>query len=337
MIDRDPLEQDPLATRLRSLTFPESATLAPRVIRLHRQGRRVGPPARSSPGWRLGAVALALLAALVTFVTALADVPRAGQVATPLLRMAGLEPLAGRISPQQDSATSAGHTISLVGAYADNTRTMVFLHLDANLMPVLVAGPEALTDQAGRPATTRSQGGLAQYGQDQGADTVLSFGPLAHPEPAGNHLVLHIKTMAMVSRPGQRDVITGDWTLRFSVKADAGAALPTPAPGKLGNVDVSLTMSAVQNRVHYVVTVSGPVADLHDLARAAMQGQLRVRLVDRAGRTVADSGPSGGVSYRRGSDRGDGFYQGDLQAPGPGSYRIVIEWRHTSFDRPVTL
>jgi hypothetical protein len=61
---------------------------------------------------------------------ALADAPVAGRVAAPLLQLAGLD--AGDVTPEDQWATSSGHTIHLTGIATDPVRTLLFLEIDGH-------------------------------------------------------------------------------------------------------------------------------------------------------------------------------------------------------------
>jgi hypothetical protein len=333
----DAADLDRLGARLSAMRFPESAGLATRAIDRYRG--RARPPLRPRPALVMVGLAAALLASVATFVvspsarvtvvTALADTPAVGPFASRLISLAGLQGAAGRVTTERVSATSHGHTVTLVGAYADNTRTVVLLHSEPGLLPEL---PD-LTDAAGRhPGVPMASGS----GNSQG-DLALSFGPLVNPGAGANHLVLRIHELRTIGPPtGPSRVISGDWTLRFSVTVDRGTAVTPSVTGSLGKVDVRLTMSAAGHRAHCLVLLSGPTGDLADLSYRA--GDVRVRLVGSDGRVVAENGlGAGGVYTKQGSERAEGIYVSDLTTPGPGTYHLVIAWRDSTIEQTVTL
>jgi hypothetical protein len=185
-------------------------------------------------------VALIVLAALVAYFvpaadTALADVPFAGD----LLRSAGLVGARDRITSVGSSATSSGYTITLVGAYADSTRTVLLLRSDP---PSLPAGgfDISLTDQFAR--TYQLHGGTTNM---LTGEATIEFDALAWPDAlTGARITLHVKSVQAIG-PGpdfkSRGVVRGEWNLAATIGVDEASPLPLPAPAATGSIHYRFT------------------------------------------------------------------------------------------------
>jgi len=342
---RDVLDEGRLGARLRAIEFPEAAGLAHRVIDRHRsraaRGRGV-----VRVRYRVAAVALAALllvlgglVALPGGRDALATAPVVGPVAKALLRLAGLDAAGSRVAPLEGQATSSGFTVSLLGGYADNQRTVVIVHVDPAAMPEL---PVTLTPANGPPLTE------PVISPTTGGDVALVFGPIARPDPKGNALTLHFSEVGPILAVGQPPSVPGrvpgDWTLRLTLTVDRSAAVPAPRPGRVGSLAVSFTASAVGTDVQVSAHLSGAtIGQLEDMASDAEAakgstatpgpGALFIQLVDETGRPVHPlrSARSRGATARDFTD--DEVWS----VPGPGTYLIVVRWKGQSLVRTLVV
>jgi len=209
---------------------------------------------------------------------ALADAPVLGAVAGPVLHFSGLD--ASEVTPLNEAVTSSGHTVKLIGAYADSERTVLFIEVDGqphglpNKRQSCCFAWSTLTDQFGH-----------SYQQIYSVDALApTFGPLVSPASnLGARLTLHISSLTPTG-PGFTQA-SGDWELRLTLIQQAGVVLPLPAPMTANGVTyrfTSLHLSQRQIKVNY--TLSGPLVD-----------QQR-KLVYTPGGRLAPPGPNSFVS-----------------------------------------
>jgi hypothetical protein len=204
---------------------------------------------------------------------ALAD-SGAGPISQRLLSAVGLK--AGDVTAVGDSATSAGHTLKLVGAYADGLRTVLFLTIDG-------AGVSGNPKQYGlHPGdwslnyddmTLTDQFGHSYGGAGLGGPTDLQFQPLAWPaSDVGGRLTLHITgiwAMWKGLEQGPSKVIDpeantthGDWSLHVTLISAPYHTIALPAPVHTPMADYmfsGISASETEMVVHW--TVGGPAAD----------------------------------------------------------------------------
>ena len=218
---------DLLEERLRDLPVeaPDAGRVTARV--LSRRGSR--RPIRVPRVAAAIAAFLVVMASVVYFAPAadlaVADVPVAGD----LLHDAGLVGARDRITYVGQSARSSGYTLTLVGVYADSTRTVLLLHADP---PLDVGFPTQLqlSDQFGR--TYFWQGGVANL---LNGDIALQFDHLAWPdEITGARLTLQVSSVRAASETGAGQAVSGSWTLTAAIRIDQARGLPLPAPADLG-------------------------------------------------------------------------------------------------------
>ena len=345
-VDRDLHDFAPLARRLTHLNFPEAAEIGPRVIQLFGQGDSGRAVRRGRWPRRLALAAVVLLlvvgalAALPSTRQALADAPIVGPFAADLLRLAGLPSVGPRISHLDVKAVSSDHTVSLVGAYADNSRTVVIVHVDPARMPEL---PVTLTDDKGVSLTE------PVISPTEKGDVVLTFGAIPNPSPNGNPLTLDIEELGpilTVSGPvtGDYGRVEGQWILHFTIKVDAQAAIPPLAPGQLGQVKVSFQETVVGTDVQVSAHLTGAtIGQLEDMASddAAAKGAtgqpgpgaFQMSLLDGSGRLVKPVR----LAIRNGGTRQDFVADFVWSVPGPGTYRLSLAWKGHQLDRSITV
>lgn len=307
--------------------------------RLARAGGSHSSRGRRRPARR---PALLVLAAAV-LVAALAASPLVEATASPisgwLLRAVGLTPVqvtqvsrAGRPNGVV-SATSAGYTVTLTGAYGDQFRTVLLLSANPK---AFVMAPR-VTDETGH--VLGGGGGVA--GLDGSA---LEFDPL----PPGRHLLTVHVDVLMVQDGGAQPAVAhrGDWTLRFPLDAATAATVATvPASGDLGRVHVAIH-GIVSSGGSLYVQVETMGATIDELQMQPPEGQggpgggpgaLHFQVFDAEGHQITTT-LSGGVAAGKGAT--------DLRAvtwtlyakeSGIGAYRLVVTFEGQHFESQFTI
>jgi hypothetical protein len=319
---------DLLERTLEAMDFELPAGLVDRAL-----GRAAADPVRSRSALRLwkrprnilfgiAAASVVLIAAnaLTAYFAprygqALANAPIVGAVAGPVLHFSGLD--VSVVIPLNESVTSSGHTVKLIGAYADTERTVLFLQVDGqahgvpNKQQSCCYAEATLTDQFGH-----------SYQPNYSVDALApTFSPLVSPASnLGARLTLHISSL-MPTGPGFSET-SGDWELHLTLIQQAGTVLPLPAPVTANGVTytfTSLHLSQLQLKVNY--TLSGPLVDQQRNAAPEAPDPNSFffhytfpTLVNAAGEEVQLS------------DWGMTLPRGELTAilPGPGSYRLTL-------------
>ena len=226
-----------LEQRLHDLAVPtpDATRVSGRVL-----GTRPSPHQRRALRIAAAPVAVIVMVALVAYFvpaadTALADVPFAGD----LLRSAGLVGARDRITSVGSSATSSGYMLTLVGAYADSTRTVLLVRSNP---PSLPAFPEHvwLTDQFGH--SYQPSGGVTNM---LSGDETMEFGPLAWPDAlTGARITLHINSLEAIGpSPDFRSLgeVRGEWNLPATIGVDEASSLPLPAAATTGSIHYRFT------------------------------------------------------------------------------------------------
>src|SRR6202035_2030998 len=147
---------------------------------------------------------------------AVAETPVIGAVSSKLLQFYGVRE--GNVTVVNDAATSSGHTVRLVAAYADALRTVFYIEIDGK---GLAGDPNVygrrpgefgvrydtptLVDQFGHNYELRGPGGANELG----------FEPLAWPaSKVGARLTLHVDGLVELwLPPGTEGLVSGSWTL----------------------------------------------------------------------------------------------------------------------------
>lgn len=228
-----------LARRIASIDVPfDTEALTRRVL-------ASASPGRSARGrvWRfvlLVPLALALVSAATAyyapvFAEGLADAPVAGSVAGWLLRQVGLTGSSHRISVFGESATSSGHTIELVGGYADAGRTVLFVRIDPPALGFSPFAPVEVSDQFGR--TYRASG--AAWNSETG-DGVLTLAPIEGLAARVGARLRIVFTEIREAPPAERR-IAGKWELTATLAVDEGRPVALPDPIALGSARVRFT------------------------------------------------------------------------------------------------
>jgi hypothetical protein len=230
-----------------------------------------------------GGVAAAVIAILLINVVAAYFAPKyeraladsgVGPISQRLLSAVGLK--AGDVTVVGDSATSAGHTLKLVGAYADGLRTVLFVSVDGK---GLTGNPKQYGRNPGEwgisfdLATLTDQFGHSYGGQGVVGPTDLQFRPLAWPaSDVGARLTLHIAgiyAIWKIAEQGPNKVIDtealtthGDWSLHVTLISAPYHTIALPARVHTPMADYTftgITASETEMVLHW--TVGGPAND----------------------------------------------------------------------------
>jgi hypothetical protein len=273
-------------SRLRS--FPSSASLRPAdehaIAEIHPWPRESSRPRPTHRALRVSAAAAVMVVAILLvnvlaayyapkYQRALAD-SGVGPISQRFLSAFGLR--AGDVIVVGDSATSAGHTLKLVGAYADGLRSVLFVTIDGG---GVAGNPKQYGMHPGEwginydEMTLTDQFGHSYGGVGLDGPTDLQFQPLAWPaSDVGGRLTLHITgiwAMWKIADQGPSKVIDtealtthGDWTLHVTLISTPYHAVAPPAPVHTPMADYTFTgISASETEMVLHWNVSGPVND----------------------------------------------------------------------------
>jgi hypothetical protein len=270
-------------TRLRSL--PASVELRPgddRALGEIHLWPRPDSPRRARPvAIRVvGGVAATVIAILLINVIAAYFAPKyeraladtgVGAISQRLLSAFGLK--AGDVTAVSDSATSAGHTLKLVGAYADGLRSVLFIEIDGR---GLGGNPKQYGLHPGDwginydDITLTDQFGHSYGGAGLGGPSDLQFQPLAWPaSEVGGRLTLHITGIWAMWKflkqgPNNTEALTthGDWSLHVTLISAPYHTITLPAPVHSPMADYTFTgISASETEMVLHWTVGGPAND----------------------------------------------------------------------------
>lgn len=273
-------------SRLRAL--PASATLRPAdeqaVAEIHMWGRGSLRRRAAHRALRVsGAAAVIVVTILLVNILAAYFAPKyqraladsgVGPISQRFLSAVGLR--SGDVTVVGDSATSAGHTLKLVGAYADGLRTVIFVSVDGK---GVTGNPKEYGRNPGEwgvsfdLATLTDQFGHSYGGQGVVGPTDLQFQPLAWPaSDVGGRLTLHITGIWApwkIAAQGPNKVIDtealtthGDWNLHVTLISAPYHTIALPAPVHTPMADYTFTgISASETEMVLHWTVDGPVND----------------------------------------------------------------------------
>lgn len=317
----DPIENGPLAHRLRTLRMPDTDVVLARTLSAHDAPRRQGRRSWRAP---LFVAAVALLAALAASPAAQAAVPSIERVPTGILQGAGLLPRDAARAKVEGLVTvrHGSRTLTVTGAIGDGDRTAVLLHMEPSFLP----GEPVLTDETGH--VVRPTGGGGGGGSPAEEDAVLRF----EGQAPGQHQMTLSWLPAPTPGPGAPPGLVpapGDWTVRFpltvSPSVDGAAA---PAEGRAARVGVTIaTVRAGDYAVHVQLRIIG-IFEM-DGPEAASLGYA---LIDPAGR------PAESVEQET-AGTGPGVWVVDRywRTAGPGTYRLVVSFQGQRFESRVTV
>jgi hypothetical protein len=181
-----------------------------------------------------------------------------GDAVQPVLEFSGLNP--DQLTPANETASSAGHTIRVTGGFADPTRTVVLIEVDGqhplpNKHQTCCEVEARLTDQFG-----------VSYAQRHNLDVLtLAFEPLTGPASrVGARLTLHVTQLQPLQQPNTATPapIVGYWTLHLTLIEHPKSKVDLPAGGTSGGVTyrfTSISLSGLQLTVH--ATMGGQPID----------------------------------------------------------------------------
>lgn len=322
---------DLLEDRLRSLAIeePDAARVSERVLERNKLRAPRRPPRIATVP-----VALAVLVALVAYFLPAADLAVASRVpwSSETLQWAGLVGARDRITVVSSTATSAGYRVTLDGAYADSTRTVLLVHVEPVAMPDAFA---TITDQFAR--TYRSQGGTFD---SRTGDMSIQFGPLAWPDSlVGARITLHlpgVHAVRSVDDTPAGEATPGSWELTAVVRVDEGRSLPAPPPADLGPAHFRFkSVLYTPASVEVDMEVTGVSQEDLDRMIPGLGGKagpaLEVDILDPGGQIITGTGSSSGdqtvsdydfVGFRTG---GAGKYVVRVSYYGHGSFERVLD------------
>ena len=277
---------DDLELRLRNLS--RSVVLRPAdedaVAEIHLRPHKTARPRASGRALRVSAAAAVIVVAiLVVNVLAAYYAPKyqralagsgVGPISQRFLSAVGLR--AGDVTVVGDSATSAGHTLKLVGAYADGLRTVLFVSVDGK---GVTGNPKEYGKNPGEwgisfdLTTLTDQFSHSYGGQGIVGPTDLQFQPLAWPaSDVGARLTLHVTGVWAIwklAEQGPNKVIDtealtthGDWSLHVTLFSTPYHTIALPAPVHASMADYMFTgIVATETEMVLHWTVRGPVTD----------------------------------------------------------------------------
>ena len=289
------MSTEEVESRLRS--FPSSATLRPAdehaVADIHLLSPGSSRPRATRRALRVSAAAAVIVVAiLIVNILAAYYAPKyqrasadsgVGPISQRFLSAFGLK--AGDVTVVGDSVTSGGHTLKLVGAYADGLRSVLFVTIDGG---GVTGNPKQYGLHPGdwginyNDMTLTDQFGHAYGGIGISGPTDLQFQPLAWPaSQVGGRLTLHITGIwamwkGLAQGPGSSidtGALTthGDWSLHVTLISSPVHAVALPAPVHTATADYTFAgISASETEMVLHWTVGGPVNDqlAKDLASA---------------------------------------------------------------------
>jgi len=265
------------------------ATLGDRVA------RRLAAPARSrdSGRYRIAAALVAILVTIALVLGRLAWGPPSGFAPAPAfksnqtvgavdpdaklppedLQAADLSgPVGDLVTPLNLSAVSNGRTVSLIGAYADTARIVLFFRS----APGSMAGHAEIYDRTGL-----LNNGMGGSGSSRTGDSILILMAGAHPDARGiAHLNVAVDQYS--SEPGDTGG-TGTWNFSFDLKVQLPDKLAMRPPlASIGPWPVTMeAMEATPAVVRFQAVVKG--------ASPSQVTSSMVTLVDSSGHEVQRS------------------------------------------------
>ncbi len=224
-------------------------------------------------GWTSAALVVLVLGNLIAarlvprYAVELADAPVIGPVSAPLLQLAGLTP--GQVTPASSSATVDGQTITVIGGFADTSRTVVVIQVDGRNSP-----PSKTAAQYSVLATLTDQYGHSYSGG--GDNQELVFQPLVGPAMHGPvRLTLHVTLLVLNSasspgNPSTQSRFAGNWILGLTVTEHSAVTQTIPAPITVDGITyavTSITISGTDVTVDWRAYGGSQIAQYWSLTR----------------------------------------------------------------------
>ena len=214
-----------LEDRLRNLAAaaPDAGRVFARVL--------ATSPRRARPRWPR--VSLGVVAAVVAIAVVAYFVPAAGTVVARIPLAGQLVGANSHVTAVGSSSTSSGITLTLTGAFADSTRTVLYIHSSP---AIALLGPDAsMTDQFGR--TYHSSSGSSNT---LSGDMVQEFEALAWPDQlTGARITLDIPDVQVGLQAMQ--TVRGSWRVSATLGVDEGTSLAPPAAVSLDGAHFTFT------------------------------------------------------------------------------------------------
>jgi hypothetical protein len=332
MTDRGQMTEGALARRLYELEVSGAERL---VDLAHGESGGRHRSTSGSRGRRRTLIGGGLLAAVL--VLAVAATPLVQAAVSPigalLQRQSGVTSRALTAVPARPGSatrvTSAGHTITLLGAYGDQFHTVVYLRADGYL------GVSDLRDESGRAIPAGGSQGVSD------GSIALQFDPIS----TGRHeLRLHFTSLFLPKAGVVRgldagETVHGDWTFQIPLDVRVAATfVPSPGSGNLGAVRADIVKVGGDADVVYVdVQTTGATFDeLQDDAHTGNErtslpgpGQFRIQVLDPRGHALASLGQIGaeGGGSKAASQPRIVSWNASWKAVGPGTYQVVLTYR----------
>lgn len=227
--------------------------------------------------------------------------PQAGLVHIPQadLDRAQLSSAGDQVTPLNLTSTSSGRTVTLIGAYADNARTVLFFRT----MPAVGFPNVGVYDDSGF-LNASSTGGRGSIG-----DTFYSLDTGPHPGSDGMaHLRVVISDFQSGSRGGPLE--PGNWTFSFALKP-AGSTEMTLTPPLTSVGTWKFTVEAMEvnaTLIHFQAVIDG--AAVEDIKHDT------ITLLDADGKAVPD------VTYSAGTT----VPKSQITSAPPRNTRVNVDW-----------
>jgi hypothetical protein len=195
---------------------------------------------------------------------------------TPDLRAAGLSSVPELVIPFQVSSEHGGRRITLIGAYADSARTVLFLRVKPD-----VGVPDNLTVSDGQGIM--NAGGHTLSGAPGDYVYAVNSGPRTGADHIANLTaqVFELRPVALITAPTER--LKGTWTLTFVLPVHQASPLATESPFQLGAWKVTIEVLEVTPAVvHLQAVIDG--ANVEEIGQGLDSG---ISLLDKSGAPVS--------------------------------------------------
>lgn len=227
-------------------------------------------------------------------------------IPAPDLRAAALSSVAELVTPFQVRSENGGQTITLIGAYADPARTVLFLRVspDAGAPEMSLSDDEGAMDMAGYMAEAAPR------------DYVVTLN--SGPRVGHSHIAhLTAKVTGLISPPlgqGPPQELKGNWTLAFDLSVQPAIALPNESAFRLGSWTITIeVLEATPAVIHLQALVDGAGVEEFGLGLEST-----ISLVDASGAPVRTVGLSTATTITK--------EQLNPTTSPPNSARVDLQW-----------
>jgi hypothetical protein len=188
------------------------------------------------------------------------------------------------ITPFRVDSTSSGLTITLIGAYADPARTVVFFRGAGNYQ----VATGVITDEQGL-INAGSGGGSVK---PSAGDTYFSLDGGAHPGADGvAHITITVTNLHLYQL-NSVSYLSGSWSWSIPLKVQPAITLPAPAPFALGRWAIGIEILEVTPSVIHLRAV------INGVSPGAISGpgmQEVVQLFDASGTRINAYSSTAGI------------------------------------------